>query len=78
MKYNHQAEETGTEWGPTFTTDDTVGAGINLEKQEIFFTCAPHPQTFVDAAVLHLIHRHLSHSCTQYSRVDLSLQPGTL
>lgn len=36
---NHaRSNNKGTEYGPTFGTGDTVGAGLNLESQEIFFT----------------------------------------
>ena len=30
----------GAPYGPTFGTDDVVGACINLRKREVFFTCA--------------------------------------
>eukprot|EP00877_Chromochloris_zofingiensis_P000059 jgi/Chrzof1/10053/Cz04g25140.t1 len=34
----HYAEKGGEEYGPTFSTGDTVGAGIHLGRQEMFFT----------------------------------------
>lgn len=41
-KYSHAGnnlrQNSGTEYGPTYSTGDTVGAGLNLETQEIFFT----------------------------------------
>ncbi|KAL3159307.1 hypothetical protein ABBQ32_011261 [Trebouxia sp. C0010 RCD-2024] len=42
-KYSHPVANSrsinqGTEYGPTYTSGDTVGAGLNLETQEIFFT----------------------------------------
>lgn len=44
-KYSHpignsRSVNQGTEYGPTYTSGDTVGAGLNLETQEIFFTYA--------------------------------------
>ena len=44
-KYSHNGGSTrpnnqGTDFGPTYTSGDTVGAGLNLETQEIFFTYA--------------------------------------
>jgi hypothetical protein len=32
----------GENYGPTFSTGDTVGCGINYDKQEIFFTLNGH------------------------------------
>lgn len=41
-KYSHPGSNlranTGSEYGPTFSAGDIVGAGLNLETQEIFFT----------------------------------------
>lgn len=41
-KYSHAGnnlrQNSGTEYGPTYSTGDTVGAGLNRETQEIFFT----------------------------------------
>ena len=30
----------GEEYGPHFGAGDTIGAGLHLEAQELFFTCA--------------------------------------
>lgn len=52
-KYSHpignsRSVNQGTEYGPTYTSGDTVGAGLNLETQEIFFTYAATTcQTFL-------------------------------
>ena len=36
-----RSNNTGTDFGPTYGTGDTVGAGLNFESQEIFFTYGP-------------------------------------
>ena len=33
----------GHDYGPTYSTGDVIGAGVHLERQEIFFTRAPSP-----------------------------------
>lgn len=30
----------GEEYGPHFEAGDVIGAGIHIQRQEIFFTCA--------------------------------------
>lgn len=37
------SRNSGEEYGPGFATGDTVGAGILLESQEMFFTCGATP-----------------------------------
>lgn len=39
----YHANGHGDDYGPTFSTGDVVGAGVHLDRQEIFFTCAAHP-----------------------------------
>lgn len=36
----YHANGHGDDYGPTFSTGDVVGAGVHLDRQEIFFTCA--------------------------------------
>ncbi|RRT65487.1 hypothetical protein B296_00029701 [Ensete ventricosum] len=36
--YLYRGQGKGESFGPTFTTNDTVGAGINYASQEFFFT----------------------------------------
>ena len=35
------ANGAGEDYGPLFTSGDVVGAGIHVQRQEIFFTCDP-------------------------------------
>lgn len=51
----------GHDYGPTYSTGDVIGAGVHLERQEIFFTCAPsrriHAGCRCSFCLSHGIHR---------------------
>ncbi len=57
----------GHDYGPTYSTGDVIGAGVHLERQEIFFTCAPSPANPCRLQVLVLFKQRnpQMHACAQ-------------